>query len=59
MHHIYELAGTKQKLTQRLNGDKSNICQCSTSNGFVGLYQANKYGVKATDTMDFINKKTP
>ena len=57
MHNIYNSAGKKQKLTQLFNGDKADICQRITSNEFGRLAQGNKYGVKATDTMDFINKK--
>ena len=54
MHHIYDSAVIKQKLTQLINGDEDYIWQQSTSNEFGRLVQGNKYGVKATDTMGFI-----
>ena len=56
MHHINDLNGTKQKLILLLNGDKADIWQLRTSNEFGRLAQVNRYGVKATDMMDFINK---
>ena len=57
MNNIYDSAETKQKITQLLNGDKSDILQCSTSNKFGRLAQGNKYGLKEINTMDFMNKK--
>ena len=57
MLHVYDSVGTKQKLTQLLNGDKVDIWKFSKKKESVRLAQGNKYGVKATDTMDFINKK--
>ena len=57
MHHVYDSAGTKQKLTKLITGDKADILRRNTSNEFGILAQGNKYGAKATDTMDFINKK--
>ena len=54
MHYIYDSARKKQKLTQLLNGDKSDIWQHITSNEFLGLAQGNTYGVKETDTIDFL-----
>ena len=56
MHNIYDSAKSKQKLTQLLNKDKAGIWQRKTSNKFEIISDGKKYGVKAIDTMDSINK---
>ena len=52
MHFTYDLAGTKNKLTQLLNRYEPDIWKCTISNWFGRLAQIHKYGAKATDTMD-------
>ena len=53
-HHIYDVSGRKQSLTNLLNGPTRDIWFRSVSNEFGRLAQGNTYGVKATDTIDFI-----
>ena len=55
-HHIYDVSGRKQSLTNLLNGPTKEIWFKSISNEFGRLAQGNVYGVKATDTIDFIHK---
>ena len=57
MYHIYEFSVTKQKLTQLFNGYKADIFQLRISNECGILAEGNKYSVKATNMIDFINKK--
>ena len=52
--HIYDDNGKKQSLEALLNGNDGNIWNRSMSNEIGRLAQGNKYGVKMTDTIDFI-----
>ena len=56
MHHIYNADGKKESIDSLLNGKNKHIWERSLSNEFGRLLKGNKYGVKFTDTMEFIHK---
>ena len=56
MHHIYNAEVKKELIDSLLNGPNKHIWERSLSNEFGRLLKGNIYGVKFTDTMEFIHK---
>jgi hypothetical protein len=61
VNHIYnKVTGKKETIDSLLRGENKAIWQKAVSNEFGRLAQGNKYGILATDTIDFITKaETP
>lgn len=57
VNHIYKADGTKETIDTLLQGSDSNIWKKSLSNDWGRLAQENDYGVKGTDTIQFIHKR--
>ena len=55
-YHIYDTQGRKQTLELLLQGNDKETWSRSASNEFGRLTQGNTFGIKGTNTMDFITK---
>ena len=54
--HIFRPNGTKETIDSMLQGPLRAVWEKSLSNEWGRLAQGNKYGVRSTDTIDFVHK---
>ena len=56
LHHVYNPQGKRETIDSLLKGPHSKIWERSLSNDWGRLAQGNDFGVRATNTIDFIHK---
>ncbi len=56
-NHIYDANGKRETVESLLKGPDAEVWNKSLSNEYGRLAQGNKYGVRSTDTIEFITKE--